>query len=67
MSQPAASLTTLSRTTDQQNSTALKWSRDGELSEQDLQRILGLLSQVDPVAEALLSHRGVTAESPSRD
>ena len=41
-------------TTDQLNSTALKWRSDGELSELDLQRILGLLSQVDPVARALV-------------
>ena len=41
-------------TTDQLNSTALKWGSDGELSELDLQRILGLLSQVDPVARALV-------------
>jgi len=42
-------------TTDQLNSTALKWGDDGELSDLDLQRILKLLSQADPVAEALLS------------
>jgi hypothetical protein len=42
-------------TTDQLNSTALKWGEDGELSDLDLQRILRLLSQADPVAEALLS------------
>ena len=41
-------------TTDQLNSTALKWRSDGELSDLDLQRILGLLSQVDPVARALV-------------
>jgi hypothetical protein len=35
--------------------TALKWAEDGELSPLDLERILNLLSQVDPVAEALLS------------
>jgi hypothetical protein len=40
--------------TDQLNSTALKWGDDGELSELDLQRILRLLSQADPVAEALV-------------
>lgn len=45
----------LSLTTDQQNSTALKWGDDGELSDLDLQRILKLLSQADPVAEALIS------------
>ncbi len=45
----------LSHTTDQQNSTALKWGDDGELSDLDLQRILKLLSQADPVAEALIS------------
>lgn len=44
-----------SHTTDQQNSTALKWGDDGELSDLDLQRILKLLSQADPVAEALIS------------
>lgn len=47
-------------TTDQLNSTALKWGDDGELSELDLQRILKLLSQADPVAEALIS---VSADS----
>jgi hypothetical protein len=41
--------------TDQLNSTALKWGDDGELSQLDLQRILKLLSQVDPVAEALMA------------
>ncbi len=41
--------------TDQLNSTALKWGEDGELSELDLQRILKLLSQADPVAEALVA------------
>jgi hypothetical protein len=40
---------------DQLNSTALKWGDDGELSELDLQRILKLLSQADPVAEALVA------------
>jgi hypothetical protein len=45
-------------TTDQLNSTALKWGSDGELSDLDLQRILGLLSQVDPVAEALMGRDG---------
>lgn len=33
---------------------SLKWQQDGELSELDLHRILTLLSQVDPVAEALV-------------
>jgi hypothetical protein len=48
--------TTLSiPTTDPLNSTSLKWGQDGELSDLDLQRILGLLSQADPVAEALMS------------
>jgi hypothetical protein len=40
--------------TDQLNGTSLKWGSDGELSELDLQRILSLLSQADPVAEALI-------------
>ncbi|MFM7734220.1 MAG: hypothetical protein ACKO6F_12335 [Cyanobium sp.] len=44
-----------SRGTDQLNSTSLKWGSDGELSDLDLQRILNLLSQADPVAEALIS------------
>jgi hypothetical protein len=48
-------------TTDQLNSTSLKWGSDGELSELDLQRILGLLSQVDPVAEALIEGRSEAA------
>lgn len=39
---------------DQLNSTALKWGDDGELSDLDLQRILRLLSEADPVAEALV-------------
>jgi hypothetical protein len=43
------------RMADQLNSTALKWGDDGELSELDLQRILKLLSQADPVAEALVA------------
>ena len=42
---------------DPLNSTALKWGQDGELSELDLNRILALLSQADPVAEALISDR----------
>jgi hypothetical protein len=42
---------------DPLNSTALKWGQDGELSELDLKRILALLSQADPVAEALISDR----------
>lgn len=41
--------------TDQLNGTSLKWSSDGELSELDLKRILNLLSQADPVAEALMA------------
>jgi hypothetical protein len=45
---------------DPQNSTALKWSSDGELSPLDLRRIIDLLSQVDPVAEALISDRSDT-------
>lgn len=53
---PGSSPRTASSTprTDQLNGTSLKWSSDGELSELDLQRILGLLSQADPVAEALI-------------
>jgi hypothetical protein len=43
------------RTTDPLNSTSLKWCQDGELSKLDLDRILGLLVQSDPVAEALLA------------
>lgn len=42
-------------TSDQLNSTALKWSENGELSPLDLDRILQLLSQADPVAEALVN------------
>lgn len=34
---------------------SLKWQQDGELSELDLHRIIDLLTQVDPVAEALIS------------
>jgi hypothetical protein len=45
------------RTSDPLNSTSLKWSEDGELSELDLTRILNLLSQADPVAEALMRDR----------
>lgn len=40
--------------TSQPTCTALKWAEDGELSSLDLERILKLLSQADPVAEALL-------------
>jgi hypothetical protein len=43
--------------TQQADTTCLKWGSDGELSDLDLQRILGLLSQADPVAEALVAHR----------
>ncbi len=53
-SSPMAPETLPKYTTDQLNSTALKWGSDGELSDLDLQRILGLLSQVDPVARALV-------------
>ena len=41
-------------TTDQLNSTALKWGSDGELSELDFDRIMHLLTQSDPAAEALI-------------
>jgi hypothetical protein len=44
------------RSVDPLNS-CLKWRQDGELSELDLNRILELLSQVDPVAEALMGDR----------
>ena len=37
------------------HNTALKWRHDGELSRLDLERILTLLTQADPVAEALMS------------
>jgi hypothetical protein len=43
--------------TDQLNGTSLKWGSDGELSDLDLQRILSLLTQADPVAEALMADR----------
>jgi hypothetical protein len=55
MSESMRSASAPSRGTDQLNSTSLKWGSDGELSELDLQRILNLLSQADPVAEALIS------------
>jgi len=45
------------RPTDPLNSTSLKWGQDGELSKLDLDRILDLLSQVDPLAEALIGER----------
>ena len=51
---PGSSSPTALRT-DQLNGTSLKWSSDGELSDLDLQRILNLLSQADPVAEALMA------------
>lgn len=35
----------------------LKWQQDGELSELDLNRILTLLSHVDPVAMTLIGER----------
>jgi hypothetical protein len=44
------------RSVDPLNS-CLKWRQDGELSELDLNRILELLSQVDPVAEAFMGDR----------
>lgn len=49
-------------TLNQLNSTALKWSEDGELSPLDQQRILQLLCQSDPVAESLISGLLETAE-----
>jgi len=49
------SQTSLQRTTDPLNSTSLKWCQDGELSQLDLDRILKLLVQSDPVAEALVA------------
>jgi hypothetical protein len=45
------------RSFDPLNSTSLKWRQDGELSELDLARILALLTQVDPEAEALIHVR----------
>ena len=42
-------------TADPLNSTSLKWGEDGELSRLDLERILALISQSDPVAEALVN------------
>jgi hypothetical protein len=45
------------RSFDPLNSTSLKWRQDGELSELDHARILALLTQVDPVAEALIHVR----------
>jgi len=47
----------LHRSTDPLNSTALKWGQDGELSKLDLDRILTLLSQADPLAESLIVER----------
>ena len=38
---------------EQEHSTALKWSSDGELSALDFGRILSLLADVDPVASNL--------------
>ena len=46
---------------DQQNSTALKWGSDGELSDLDLQRILALLSKVDPVVEQIIDRQQESA------
>lgn len=54
---PFMSKTGFPRTADPLNSTSLKWCQDGELSKLDLARILDLLSQADPVAEALISER----------
>jgi hypothetical protein len=45
-------------------STVLKWSSDGELSALDLQRLVDLLQQTDPVAEALLQHSHFSALNP---
>jgi hypothetical protein len=44
------------------SNTSLKWSSDGELTRQDLDQILSLLTQADPVAEALL---GCSGDGPS--
>ena len=53
------------RTTDPLNSTSLKWCQDGELSKLDLDRILDLLVQSDPVAEALVADLAAAACSAS--
>lgn len=46
-------------------STALKWSREGELSALDLHRILSRLALADPVASHLsLQHFGMVARDP---
>ncbi len=55
MPEPVRTAPAPNRGTDQLNSTSLKWGSDGELSDLDLQRILNLLCQADPVAEALIS------------
>ena len=54
-SNPPMSQSGSQRTTDPLNSTSLKWCQDGELSKLDLDRILELLVQSDPVAEALVA------------
>lgn len=55
------------RTADPLNSTSLKWSEDGELSPLDLSRILEMLSQADPVAEALMRDRNPAESGFSAD
>jgi hypothetical protein len=54
-SAPPADTTMPSPRPSHPSCTALKWAEDGELSPLDLERILQLLSQADPVAQALLS------------
>lgn len=54
-STPKTTAPSSSLRTDQLNGTSLKWGSDGELSDLDLQRILNLLTQADPVAEALIA------------
>ncbi|MFQ6538999.1 MULTISPECIES: hypothetical protein [Aphanothece] len=44
---------------EQEHSTALKWSSDGELSVLDLHRIIARLADADPIASGLdVSHFG---------
>jgi hypothetical protein len=62
---PSSNGTMPSLQSSQPTCTALKWAEDGELSPLDLERILNLLSQADPVAEALIS-APLTSEAGSR-
>jgi len=50
---------------DQLNSTALKWSSDGELSALDLERIIARLADVDPALQG--ARRSAQGRPPGKN